>query len=628
MEHAEISYLSLLMVIGIAFLVPIVVGRVRRIFIPVIIGEVIAGVIVGKSGLGLVQEDQVLEILSTLGFIYLMFLSGLEIDFSGVDGGGRRAGVPWHRRLIRNNLFLAAAVFILTLTLSAGAGLFLHYRGLVNDPWIMGLILATTSLGVVVPVLKEKGFTGGDSDFGQLILLSSLLADFASIFLISVYVMIVSGGLTAELLLILVLLAVFAAAYRIALRFQDNPPARRFFDEISSATSQIRVRGSLALALLFIVLATSLGIENILGAFLAGVIVSMLAGDDGSTLRLKLDTVGYGFFIPIFFVMVGVNFDLRALTQSEDALLLVPILTAIAYAVKCLPALIFRVKCPWKDTLAAGFLLSSRLSLLIAAAAIGLNLGAISPAVNSAIILIAIITCVLSPILFNFLAPEAPEARDLILVVGCRKFAELFTRRLWRHDLNAVLICTSGDDQRRKPENGLPAIRAREALSDELRQAGVEKARMVVAMEETDSDNIMICRMARHMFHVPGIISWVQDPSLNRLFRAMGARVVNPAYSTLYIMEGMVLNLDAFSMATDVDEGADIREAKVKSSELDGIRVDDLILPDEVNVLTILRKGDFLVPDTETVLRVNDTVTLVGPGERMERALALFHGKG
>jgi Kef-type K+ transport system membrane component KefB/Trk K+ transport system NAD-binding subunit len=621
MEHAQISFIPLLIVVGIAFVVPIVLSRLRGIFIPTIIGEILAGIIVGKSGMDLVQKNAVLEILSTLGFIYLMFLSGLEINFSDLLKPGPGDYKSRWRHFVSSYLFLAVAAYLLAVFLSGLVSIILARFGLVKSPLIMALILSTTSLGVVVPVLKQEGFTG--ESFGQLIIACSLVADFASIFLISMYVLFHKQGLSAEILLTLILLAIFTIVYRTALLFRKHSATGRFFEELSSATSQIKLRGSLALALFFIVLARSVGLENILGAFLAGVIVSMLARDEGSALREKLDAIGYGFFIPIFFVMVGVGFDLPVLLDSGPSLLLVPLLAVTAYMVKVLPALVFRVAYTWRESLAAGMLLSARLSLIIAASAIGVKLGVITDAVNSAIILIALVTCILSPLFFRALAPEPRRSKDRILLVGCRHTTGLLAERLLKHGLNPSAICSSDDVRRPVVDAGVPSLHLRDRIKAELKQAGIEDARVVVVLEERDEDSLLICRMARQLFGVRNIIAWVQEPHNKEFFRRLGARVVNPALSTSMLIESMILSPAVFDLTGDIDE-VEIRQIKLKSNRAVGVRIDNLQLPSGVSVMSIQRSGNTLVPDNDTRLRENDTLTLVGSSQGLKNSMHIF----
>lgn len=627
MEHSEISFIPLLTVIVLAFLVPLLLSRVRIVQIPVVVGEIIAGMIVGQSGLGLVEESAGLRLLSELGFAFLMFLSGLEIDFSNVLSGGEGIGKDTDkvRRALSNPFVVGHVLFGLTLAGSGLAAFFLAGQGLVNDAWIMALILSTTSLGVVVPVLKERGLTG--ERYGQYILVAALVADFASILLISIYVLLRSQGLTSEILLVLVLFAAFVATYRLATLSREHLPAERIFEELSTATSQIKTRGALALALVFIALAEGLGIENILGAFLAGVIVSLLSDGDGSVLREKLDAIGYGFFVPIFFIMVGVRFDLLALLSSRSALFLVPLLVGTAYVVKFIPALFFRLRYSWRETLAAGSLLSSRLSLIIAAAAIGLELGLISDAINSAIILVAIITVTLSPLLFNWLSPERKE-RDRIVVIGSRTSATPLARRLRDHDLDVVLVCGDTNQSHQAQDLRIPIICSQPTLSAALREAEIDRAQAIVAMEESDERNLRICRMARDIYGVENVIAWVQDPAQNGKFRKLGARLVNPAYSTMLMMVSMVLSPGVYSITPDVDETQAVREVKLQNSGLVGQRLADLRLSGNVTVLMIERGGDILTPDRETLLRANDTITIVGTGSEVDEAVRLFARNG
>lgn len=622
MEHSEFSFIPLLIIVGIAFLVPIILSRLRVNFIPIIVGEILAGMIVGKSGLNLVAENVVLEILSTLGFIFLMFLSGLEINISKLLQKRSGPSTPRWQRFVSSHLFLAVASFLLAVVLSLLAATFLADLGMVKSPLIMALILSTTSLGVVAPVLKQEGFTG--DHYGQLIMACSLVADFASIFLISVYVLFYNQGPSAEVLLVLILLAIFTIAYRSATLLRAHRPSSRFFEQISSATSQIKLRGALALAMFFIVLAQTVGSENILGAFLAGVIVSMLAHDEGSALREKLDAIGYGFFIPIFFVMVGVGFDLPALLNSESALILVPVLAVSAYVVKMLPAALFRLAYSWRESFAAGTLLSARLSLIIAASAIGLKLGVITDAVNSAVIIIALISCILSPLVFKVLAPEPRKRKSRILLVGCRHIAEVLSERLSNHGLSPLLVCAHDDVRRSNADSGVPSLENRDRVKAELKQAGIEEAKMVVVLEERDEDSLLVCRMVRQVFGVDNIIVWIQDPQNKESFRRLGARVVNPALSTTLFIESMILNPDTYTLAGDIDE-IEIREIKLKSNRVIGSRISDLELPNGVTVMSIERGGDILVPDNNTRLRENDTLNLTGSSEYLRESMRIFH---
>lgn len=625
----EINFLPLMIVIVLAFSVPLLLSRIKFVFIPIVVGEIIAGIVFGPSGLGIVQEkNDVLEMLAILGFAFLMFLSGLEIDFSGVSDEGEE-NASSIQRLIANPLALGSALLILTVGGSIGGAFFLQSQGVISDPWIMALILSTTSVGVVMPVLKENGLTGGR--YGQTIVMSAMVADFSTILLISSYAVLYRQGLSLNLLLVLVLLAAFVSVFLLAAFLEQRLSAISAIEKLSSATAQLGLRGSFALALVFIALARTLGVEYILGAFLAGVMVSFLLGERGSILRQKLDAIGYGFFIPIFFIMVGVGFDLPALLGSRSALLLVPLLLGIAYVVKSLPALVLRLQFSWRETLAAGALLSSRLSLIIAAAAIGLELGVISGAINSAIILIAIITCTLSPILFNWLTPDY-EKRDRIIIVGSLTSGGLLARRLNDDDLNVTLINSDSSEDQQPYGLRTASIGSQEELADALHKARADKAWALVAVEKSDEDNERICRMAREQYGVETVIAWVQNPAHNDSFRKVGARVLNPAYSAVSTMESMIHNPDTISNAVDVDETLEVQEVEVENRDLFGRTLNELRLPGDAIVLMIERNGGVMVPDqtpgTEIALQENDIVTLAGEKSKVDEALRLFTSDG
>jgi Kef-type K+ transport system membrane component KefB len=405
MEEAR-SFAPLLIVVILASLVPLALSSVRgRLAIPIIVGEIVAGMIVGRSGLGWVLPDNyALDLLKELGFVFLMFLSGMEIDFRALRGSpGERAPEPSRWR----PLPLAALNFMATLMCAAAFALGLKWIGATTDPWMMALILSTTALGVVVPILKEAGLS--PTLFGQTILLATVIADFVTMFLISVLVAVISRGLTAEILLVFLLFVAFFFAARFGFFLSRMERLQRLIEELSHATAQIKVRAAFSTLLIFVVLAETLGIEIIVGAFLAGAIVALLRTPADRELASQLEAIGFGFFIPIFFIMVGVDFNLPALLSSRGALVSVPLLLLAAVAVKVVPALVFHINHSWREALAAGILMCPRLSLIIAAAAIGKKLGIIDESVNASIVLVAIVTVTSAPLGFLRVFPARRE---------------------------------------------------------------------------------------------------------------------------------------------------------------------------------------------------------------------------
>ncbi len=611
---------SLLLITILAVAVPMVSVRLQRFRIPVVVGEILVGVVIGHSGLNLIETNPILEFLAWFGFIFLMFLSGLELDFDLLVLPKEKS-----ERLLKQPVPLAIAVFLVTLGLGLTVGFLLQETGLVTNAVLMGLILSTTSLGVVVPVLKERHLV--TSHYGQVILISALLADFVTLLLFSLDVALLSKGLTLDLLLVLVLLVLFAAAVRMSHFLSNLPGLHRIKQELGHATAQIEVRGSFALMVGWAALAAVLGAEVILGAFLAGAIVSLMTDRHDSVLREKLDAIGFGFFIPIFFIMVGVNFNASALLASREGLLLVPVLLVVAYAIKLGASLFFRTAFDWRHTLAGGLLLSSRLSLIIAASAIALNLGVIDDAVNSAIILVAIVTVTLSPILFDIILPKkaAPATRSGIIVVGSRQLAVLLAQRLVK---SAPVTMVSRREIRLSPDQSISRVPGDARDADVLAKAGAETAEALVTLSIDHDFNEDVARVASERFGIDRIVTWAEEGDDLSLLETIGVRIIRPQLATVLSLEGAARFPASFDLLTHQDADMNVGEGQLCNPTLHRRAVRDLHLPGDALVIGIRRNGERIVPHGETVLHRGDIVLIVGSPKCLREALAWFEEEG
>ncbi|MBT6681903.1 MAG: cation:proton antiporter [Chloroflexi bacterium] len=355
----EIDFQPLLIILGLAFAMPIVASRFARGLVPIAAAEIIAGMVFGRSGFDLIEENAWIDFLSLFGFAMLMFLSGLEVDFHRVSDAAH-----WGRwrlsTLTFNPVAMGLAILVGTLILAL-----LLARAILPDAPIshvvfFALVLSTTSVGVVVPTLRERGLT--NTSLGQSILMAATLADFLTVLALTILAALIAGGLSGELWLTAVLFVPFAIVITAGARLGPIRWVRHLVADLALGTAQIRIRGALVLLVLFVVLAESVEAELVLGAFLAGAAVSSLSREEGSDLRQKLDAIGFGFVVPIFFVTVGAGFDLDALSGAGYSLPF--LLIAAAFAIKVIPALLLRFAFGWRDSVAAGVLLSSRLSLI------------------------------------------------------------------------------------------------------------------------------------------------------------------------------------------------------------------------------------------------------------------------
>ena len=618
------SFAPLLLVVLLAFLVPILLSRFQRLGIPIVVGEIIAGIIVGRSGFGWVwHQDPVLELLSEFGFVFLMFLSGMEIDFSAIGfSRGKDDDNGQARKL--GPLPLGGLVFLTTLVLSTGTGLAFHRYGLVKDPWMMALILSTTSLGVVVPVLKERGLTSGR--YGQTLLVSALIADFVTMLLITVVVAALSYGLTLDILLIGVLFIAFFGFYRFGkVFFRRFPSVRDVIEELSYATAQIKMRAAFTVMLAFVALSEVLGTEVILGAFLAGAVIALLKKQEDAEMTHQLEAVGFGFFIPIFFIMVGVDFNLMALLSSPQALILLPLLLVAAIVVKILPALWFRLSFNWRETLGAGTLLSARLSLIIAASAIGLRLNVISESVNVAIILVAILSVIVAPLLFNRIIPKVTqEHKQPFIVVGAGPIGVQVAEQLRNHKEDVVLFDIHPDRIERARSLGFEAYISPMDRYSEKADPYLEKAKGLVCVYNDVENSLRVCDYAHTAYGIDNIVARVNTPADVYRYEGLGVKTMNPAMDQATLLVLLVRNPTFYDLLTRTDDDKEVREIAVGNPSVTQRPLRILGLPEDVVVLAVRRDGELMVPHGKTKLQIGDQVTLAGSEDSIEEASRLL----
>ena len=617
------SFVPLLLIVFLAFIVPVILSRFKKLRLPIVVGEILVGIIVGRSGLGWVQHHEpALDLLAEFGFVFLMFISGMEIDFSSLGGNREKNGT--NSRQGWGPVQLGIVSFCFTLVLSGLISYILYRFELVRDIWMMALILSTTSLGIVVPVLKERRLSTGR--YGQTILMGALIADFVTMLLITVDVAILSHGITLDILLIGVLFLAFFLMYRFGkVFFNQISGIRRILEELSHATAQIKVRLAFTMMLTFVVLAEVLGAEVILGAFLAGAIVSLLRQPEDEGLTHQLESIGFGFFIPIFFIMVGVDFNLQAMVDSPQALLLVPVLLLAAFAVKFIPSLVYRLNFSWRETFGAGALLSSRLSLIIAASAIGLRLGVISESVNADVILVAIITVTLSPLVFLRIIPEpeSPGPRPMI-IAGAGLLGVQVAEQIASHNDWVVLIDPDEKRIERAKERGYEAIAAHLDRYDEIADFYLERAKALVVVHSNVEQNYAICEYARRTYGLEHIVTRLTDPSEIARFDQLGVTTMNAAMDQAVLLGLLARNPAAYELLTRTDDDKEVCEVTVRNSNLLGKSLRQLELPGDLLILAIRREGELVVPHGDSRLTEGDRVTLIGGCDCVERSRQMF----
>ena len=381
----EISFTGLVVVAAVALLAPLLLGLAPRLRLPPVVLEIVAGIAIGPALLGWVETDTVIRVFALFGLAYLLFLAGLEIDFERLRGRPLR---------------VAGIGFVVSVLIALVVGYGLEASGQVENGLIVAIILSATSLGVVVPLLKDAGEVA--TPFGQLTIAAASIADFATVIILTLFFSREATGTGAQLLLLagFVVAAAVAVAGLVGLAHSTRLSA--VLVRLQDTTAQIRVRGAFLLLAGFVALAESLGLEVILGAFTAGAILSLVDRDALMThphFRTKLEGAGFGFFIPVFFVSVGLTFDLDALLASAETVLRVPIFLVALLAVRGLPALVYRRLIGPRRTVVAGLLQATSLPFIVAGSMIGVDLGVISEATSAALIGAGLLSVLIFPLL-------------------------------------------------------------------------------------------------------------------------------------------------------------------------------------------------------------------------------------
>ncbi len=396
---AHVHYDSFLILSVLAFLTPILIYSIKKVKIPFVVGEILVGIIIGKSFLNIIQNDPWIHFLSSLGLAYLLFLSGLEIDLDSILLKRNSKGTGNHTLLYCIGIFLLSVLV---------AYLFADrlFGPNINPTLFFTVLLASSAPGLLMPVLKERKIL--KTEYGQILLIFSLLCEFACLIGLTVVSQSIVSGLSIKSFLFVLVFIASYLIYRLITRYSNK------FDFSFEAFEglHLRVRAAFALILILVTLSDKVGTEIILGSFLAGLIFSAITKTSREKMMYKLDIIGYGFLIPVFFMMVGVTLDVGTVIHSPAALLKIPFYLMIFFAVKFLPFLTLMKKFGFYKSLGAGFLTSSQLSLLIVGAQIGYSIKLIDSANYTALIISTIISCVIFPIIFDRLQ-EFDEDRSL-----------------------------------------------------------------------------------------------------------------------------------------------------------------------------------------------------------------------
>jgi Kef-type K+ transport system membrane component KefB len=385
----DLSSHPVLVVMAIAVAAALLAEIRIGIRVPVVVWEMLLGIVVGPNVLAVVRVDGLIDWMATLGLGALFFMAGMDLDLQKVKG---------------RPLSLAIQGWILSLALGLAAAEILHVLPFLDAPLMVALALTTTALGTFMPILRDTGKL--DSKFGSFVVAAGAVGEFGPVIIVSLVLTRLYGAWQeVALTLGFVIVAFLAALVALGLR---PPKILELFERGMHTSTQLPVAISLLLLASFDVLSTTIGLEAVLGAFAAGMVVGLASrGEANKLFREKMEAISFGFFVPFFFVVSGLKLDLRALLRSTKTILLVPIFLALFLLIRGAPVFLYRKDLPKEERWPFALYSATALPMVVAIAAIGVRTGHMHSNIAAALVGAALLSVLLFPTLAGALLSKA-----------------------------------------------------------------------------------------------------------------------------------------------------------------------------------------------------------------------------
>lgn len=593
---------SVLIVTLVAFVTPMVLQRFKISVLPTAVAEVLVGIVIGKSGFDLVQTEGVLSFLSNYGVIFLLFLSGMEIDFSLFKKNNGPL-TPLARKKAANApstspVQVAVVAYGGSLLMALALALLFKFSGLFSNFALAAILFSTVALGVVIAVLKENELL--NKPLGQALLLIAVLGEIVPLLCLTVYSSFVSGkGESAWLIFLL-----FIVGALIFKRF------RSFFtslDEINKSTTQIDIRLALLVITTLVVLAESVGAEDILGAFIAGIVIKLL--QPAHSTQEKLDAIGYGIFIPFFFILTGAKIDIPGLLGSPKTLILIPLFFA-AYVLAKVPAY-FGLRQRFKriNALAGAMLSQTTITLVLATLTVAQNLKVITSEQSGAFILAAVVSCILGSLVFNKL--HKPEPEDLkktkVTIIGVN-LVTINTAEQLNEDWYDIQMYTNWKKNYKTYD-----YRDNVHLVDSLEPKDLIKEQIfdtdILVLGHSDVDINYSLALAAKEYGVERVLTRIQnsDPTsmaeMDKRLSDAGVEFFTTFATTVGMMRAIIESPSTLDLITGDSR---LYEVVVRNSKFAGLELRKLPFIKEITVSRIFRHHKAIPVNGNTQIQVGD----------------------
>lgn len=611
------SELSLLLTTFLALVIPIVMARFKVTTVPTAVAEIIVGIIMGQSALNLVTINSQLTFLSNLGVIILMFLSGMEIDFDLLKPSRTNRSRKSEAGKEVKPLLVAGLAFAGVAAFAVGLALIMKAMGLFSDASLATIIFMTVALGVVIATLKEKEILS--RPIGQTVLLTAVLGEVIPLLLLTIYSSI-NGGDAKKLWLIVLL---FAAAIFLLRRFKQP---YNWFSQVTKSTTQLDIRLAFFLIFALVTVAEQVGAENILGAFLAGMVMKLL--EPSQATKDKLTSIGYGFFIPIFFIKTGVNLNLKLLFANPQALALLPVLVICFFLAKAPVTLVYMRYFNKRNAFAGGFLTATTITIVLPTLQVARKLKAITSTQSSAFILAAVIVCIVCPIVFNstFKLTPADKIKEKVTILGLNTLTTTVFQDL--HDSwYSVEMLTCKEENYNTYKSKIKQLQLLPAATP----ANIEKADgfdtdIFVAAYHDDEINYEAALAAKRA-GVKRVIARQRQAQAEVVDQLRDEGIEVFAFNNVRgaMLRALIESPAVYRIITDTNNA--LYDVVVKNPLYTGRMLMDWDFIDEITVSRIRRGNKWISPHGSTVIEPGDELVFSGPWREADRIHQLLSQK-
>ena len=592
--------LSLLIILAAALITPLTMAWFRLTVLPTAVVEILVGILLGPSVFNLVQSNSTLTLLSNTGVIFLLFLSGMEIDFS-LFNRRKQPQTPLAAKVAGSApryspVFLAVSAYGGVVFSSLFLGFLCQWTGLFKDPWLAAIIFMTISLGIVIATLKEKELLS--KPFGQTILLIAALGEIVPLFALTLYASVFGDNSQSLWLLLLV----FFAAALLFLRFK---PFFNFYERINKSTTQLDIRLAFFLIFSLVIVAESVGAEGILGAFVAGIVMKLLQPHEDT--RVRLDAIGYGFFIPIFFMMSGINLNLRTLLADPATLLLIPAFFAAYLFSKAIIYGILRLRFKRGNAFAGTAISAATITMVLAVLQVAKTMKVVTSQQSGAFLLAAILTCVLGPLLFN--TSYSAEAEDLkkttVHFIGTNLLTVPVAQQLagW-YDIS--MYTDKADNY--KTYNSEVNVHLLDTLETTyVREQGVFDADTVVLGHFNATKNYELAKAAK-AYGVNRVIVRFEDRNVlderEDELTSLGIEVYDTPNVNIAMLRSLIEAPTTLRLLTSSTTA--VYEVALKNRRYTDQEIRSLPFVGDITISQVFRDGQFIRPTGTTLLKFND----------------------